>query len=406
MSGKRGNREGSMYPYKDGWAAYVWVTTPSGALKRKYVTSKDRDKCHAKWIELQAKAAKGPVDTDVESVGQYAHYWLEELVKPNLTPGTYDNYARWVRLQIEPGIGSRRLDKLRVRDIQVWLNKVAGTCQCCYQGKDSARAEDKRQCCAIGKCCKQLYTKSSLQGLRRALRAMLGCAVVDEKLDKNLGSLTKITAQRKHKTRRRRWSSEDARKFLVSARVDEDRYYLAFVFILVYGMRRGEALGFSDDEIDLARDRLEVAWQIQRVGTELLRREVKTEDSEDYLPLLGICRAAVELRYRQRDKERQEAGNAWHESGLVITTPLGSVKDPRNFLRDWYYRCDKAGVPRISIRDARRTCASILADLDVHPRIAMRILRHSKITVTMEVYTKVSDEATITALKRLETELG
>ena len=38
---------------------------------------------------------------------------------------------------------------------------------------------------------------------------------------------------------------------------------------------------------------------------------------------------------------------------------------------------------------ARKTCGSLLATLDVHPRVAMQILRHSKIAVTMEIYTEV-----------------
>jgi len=49
----------------------------------------------------------------------------------------------------------------------------------------------------------------------------------------------------------------------------------------------------------------------------------------------------------------------------------------------------------------RKTCASLLATLDVHPRVAMRILRHSKINVTMEIYTKTTSEATRDALRKL-----
>jgi integrase len=49
----------------------------------------------------------------------------------------------------------------------------------------------------------------------------------------------------------------------------------------------------------------------------------------------------------------------------------------------------------------RRTCASLLAALDVHPRVAMRILRHSKIAVTMEIYTEVPDQAAREAPHRL-----
>ncbi|MFJ1808600.1 MULTISPECIES: hypothetical protein [unclassified Streptomyces] len=35
MSGKRGNGEGSTYPYRNGYAAYAWVTTPEGNRERK-----------------------------------------------------------------------------------------------------------------------------------------------------------------------------------------------------------------------------------------------------------------------------------------------------------------------------------------------------------------------------------
>jgi integrase len=49
----------------------------------------------------------------------------------------------------------------------------------------------------------------------------------------------------------------------------------------------------------------------------------------------------------------------------------------------------------------RRTCASLLAALDVHPRVAIRILRHSKIAVTMEIYTDVPDDSTRDAPRRL-----
>ena len=49
----------------------------------------------------------------------------------------------------------------------------------------------------------------------------------------------------------------------------------------------------------------------------------------------------------------------------------------------------------------RKPCASLLAALDVHPRVTMRILRHSKINVTMEIYTEAPSEATRDALRKL-----
>ena len=64
-------------------------------------------------------------------------------------------------------------------------------------------------------------------------------------------------------------------------------------------------------------------------------------------------------------------------------------------------RCTKAGVRTITVHDGRRTCGTLLADLDVHPRVAMQILRHAQFALTMEIYTLASPEATKDALRRL-----
>ncbi|WP_221465457.1 tyrosine-type recombinase/integrase [Streptosporangium album] len=66
-------------------------------------------------------------------------------------------------------------------------------------------------------------------------------------------------------------------------------------------------------------------------------------------------------------------------------TPIG----PRNFSRALGAHCRKAGVPRIRVHDTRHTGASLLVTLDVHPRVAMRILRHSQISMTMDVCSQI-----------------
>jgi integrase len=79
---------------------------------------------------------------------------------------------------------------------------------------------------------------------------------------------------------------------------------------------------------------------------------------------------------------------------------------PRNFQRFFQARATKAEVPVIPVHATRRTCASLLVALDVHPRVAMTIIRHSKIAVTMDIYTLVSLASTKEVLKRLGNEFG
>ena len=135
---KRRNGECSIFPYRNGYAAYAWVTTPDGERKRKWVYGKTHDEVHAKWIKLQSQASEGPVPTSVPPLSQYMNYWIREVVKPNLAPKTHEKYETFTRLHILPYLGAKRLDKLQVKDIRLWLNKLAQVCQCCAQGKDAA----------------------------------------------------------------------------------------------------------------------------------------------------------------------------------------------------------------------------------------------------------------------------
>jgi integrase len=84
----------------------------------------------------------------------------------------------------------------------------------------------------------------------------------------------------------------------------------------------------------------------------------------------------------------------------VFSTKWGAPIEPRNFNRSWNARCRNAGVRKITVHDGRRTCVTLLVDLDMHPRKVMQILRHAQIAVTREIYAQASSKATRAALKR------
>jgi integrase len=173
------------------------------------------------------------------------------------------------------------------------------------------------------------------------------------------------------------------------------------VLILVLGLRKGEVLGLTEDAVDLAAGELSIGWQLQRVGGQLLHRETKTQTSDATLPLPDICATALDLRHAAKKNDRDQAGIAWQGSRLLFTTRYGTPVEPRNFNRSWDVRCVRAGVRKITVHDARRTCATLLVDLDVHPRVIMQVLRHAEVSVTMEIYSQASSDATRDALKRL-----
>jgi integrase len=389
-----------------GYRGYVWCTNPAGGRYRKYVKGKTYEGTRAAWLKLRDAAGRGPVASDVPSLEKFLSYWLEEVVQPNLAPKTYEKYELFSRLHIIPHLGAKHLDKLQVRDIRQWLNKLSRICQCCAQGKDVARLEEKRRCCAIGKCCQGVLSAETRKDARNVLRAALTCAVEEQLITQNCAAIVRLPNRREPRRKRRSWTVDEARQFLESARHDDDVLYAAYVLVLVLGLRKGELLGLTWELVDLDTAQLYIGEQVQRVGHQLLRRETKTEASEAPLPLPDLCVTALKLRRQQQEADRDRAGSAWIDTGLVFTTRHGTPIEPRNFNRSFDRRITRAKVPRITVHGARKTCGSLLATLDVHPRVAMQILRHSKIAVTMEIYTEVPSASTRAALKKLGRWLG
>jgi integrase len=177
--------------------------------------------------------------------------------------------------------------------------------------------------------------------------------------------------------------------------------YAACVLVLVLGLRKGELLGLTWESVNLDSAELYISQQVQRVGGQLVRRHTKTDSSEAPLPLPDFCVTALKVRKQQQDADRERAGDAWIDTGLVFTTRHGTPVEPRNFNRSFDRRIGKADVPKVTVHGTRKTCGSLLAALDIHPRVAMQILRHSKIAVTMEIYTEIPSAATRDALRKL-----
>jgi hypothetical protein len=121
-------------------------------------------------------------------------------------------------------------------------------------------------------------------------------------------------------------------------------------------------------------------------------------------PVAAGCRWSLRLLSSLLSTQRKPSyskltrtlqGMARVRSGQAPAWPLASIA-----------ASSKPRCPGSRCTAPRKTCGSLLAALDVHPRVAMQILRHSKIAVTMEIYTEVPSAATRDALKKLGQWLG
>ena len=85
----------------------------------------------------------------------------------------------------------------------------------------------------------------------------------------------------------RPWTVDEAKRFLTAAR--SDPLYAAFLLLILYGLRRGEALGLRWADIDFEAGTIEIRQQLQRIRGQLLLGPVKTRAGKRDMPLLDLC---------------------------------------------------------------------------------------------------------------------
>lgn len=125
MAGRKSNGEGSLYRRGDGrWAGSAFVDTVSGQRKRIHVYAATRQEVHDRLADKLAAARKGIRTPDQEwTVGAYLDHWLDTVVAVRNRPHTAELYATTVRLHLKPALGSVRLSKLTVSDVQTLCNR-------------------------------------------------------------------------------------------------------------------------------------------------------------------------------------------------------------------------------------------------------------------------------------------
>jgi integrase len=310
-----------------------------------------------------------PVPDEVWKVGPYLAYWLENFVKRNRRPATYTLYEMNIRLYLNPGLGNYRLTALTVKNVQQFFDQR-------LQEGDSVR---------------------KVQVMRTVLSAALTRAVREELIPRNVARLVELPEW--HAGTVRPWTAEEARQFLAAS--ESDPLHVAFVLLILYGLRRGEVLGLRWQDIDFEAGTISIEQQVQRVGGEMHVGPVKTRAGHRNLPLLKLARQALEAQAVKQARYRADMGSAWPDTDLVFTTRTGRPIEPRNLVRSFRRICETKHVRLIKVHHIRHTVASLLKALGVPARDAQVILGHSRLAVTLEVYTHTDDEAQLDALTRL-----
>ncbi|WP_165985028.1 site-specific integrase [Streptomyces sp. YIM 98790] len=365
MAKRRPNGGGTITRRSDGrFQGAAYVTDTDGIRKRVYRYGRTWDEVAEKLAELQNQERNGiPVPSRAWTVGDWLDYWIRQIVRPNCEYNTYAKYEGKVRLYLVPYLGKKSLPKLSPGLVRTALAEM---------DRDGVPAPTRAE-------------------TLRVLRNALNRARREELVTRNVAEL--VDMPRVEKRERKPWTAKEAVTFLRTAR--QHRLYAALVLLLVLGLRRSEILGLRWQDVDFDNQLFTPVRQVQRENGKLVLKKLKTESSQAALPLPAFCADALRERKRLQEEEKRKAGQRWHQEpdeDVIFSERHGGPIEPRGFSRSFETLVGHAPVRRVTVRLARHTCGTLLAFLKVHPKVAQAILRHSQISMTMDVYTHVVDD--------------
>lgn len=220
--------------------------------------------------------------------------------------------------------------------------------------------------------------------LKSALQPLVGRSLAVNPVDA-------VAVEPADKSRARALTAAEARAFLAECK--GKRHEAACALMLLCGLRIGEVLGLRWEDVNLTARSISIEQQLQILDGQQRFVDPKSAASRATIALPAL---AIPILDRRRAEEAawklRAAPGLWRNSGLVCTTTTGHPVERVSLRALVHRRCLKAGITDVPPHGLRHSTATVLLELDVHPKIVQATMRHASYQITMDLYSHVSPE--------------
>ena len=369
MSKRKANGEGSIVKRKDG--RYMGRYTIDG--KRYAVYGDTFEETRMKLTEVLAGADKGiHIKSTRYTVSSWLREWLATYALPTVKQSTYISYESYVRLHLEPVLGSSKLSSLSIEQLQRFFNQK-----------------------------KTVLSPKSLRNIYNMFHACLEQAIINHYIPHNPLHGVKLPPVTKKEisilTLEEQIALQQATSLFPSIAA------FGIIFTLSTGIRLGELLGLQWRDLDSVNHTIRIRRTVGRLQkidesgnlipkaagsttTEIVTRSPKSKTAQRTIPLFPKIWDDLIL---YRDKQQ----TLLHAQGIMLmpdtpifSTPSGIVYEPRTY-EDLFKRTLKAAhLPNINFHALRHTFATRALEAGMDIKVLSSILGHAQASTTLNLY--------------------
>ena len=321
------------------------------------------------------------------TVDQWFDFWSQNIIS-GVSYNTRRNYRERYMKNIQPVIGKMRIKDVRPMHCSMILNNM--------------NADYK------GGTIKQAYI---------AMGTMFKAALVNGIIEKHPMDGVRYTKPVKAKSEIKFLTVDTQEKFLTAA--EHSHNYRQYALILETGLRTGEMVGLTWDDIDFQNRTLTVRKTMEyRYGRGVwVAGPPKTASSYRTIPLTNRAYEILKELYaeKERRKQSEELTTLFYmdrRSGekqpldmknlVFLNFRTGMPTKNSSYDTHLYKLCDEAGISHFCMHALRHTYATRAIERGVPPKVLQKLLGHASLQTTMDTYVHVTDDFRRTAVEAFE----
>lgn len=313
--------------------------------------------------------------------------WISTFKEGIVRDNTVKNYDTNYRIRIKKYLGRKRLDKITNLDCQRLMNDLF----------------DSRK-----------YSQGTLYQTRITLHAIFKGAVENRYIVFNPVDGVKIKKLDDKEDQDRRVLTRDEQRLLVGAMKD-CMYKNAFMLVLQSGLRAGEVGALNWDDVDFENRKIYVKKTLLQAKSKggFYFGPPKSKHSIREIPMTEEAYRVLKDQYVEQKKMMIRSSN-WSDEykGLVFTTVNGNPVGQSTFrlslvriVNNINLELEASGKKRmepIYMHALRHTFATRCIENGMQPKVLQKIMGHSTLAVTMDLYVHVTDDLRVQEMKKMD----
>lgn len=349
------------------WEGRLTVGNDPGTGKpvRKSIYGKTQKEVRQKMTATQRAVDSGTYQApDKTTVSEWLDEWLKTFCAVKVKPLTYSSYEVAIRNHIKPAIGALRLQAVKGLHIQKLYNSMSAS---------GLSAKTVKNVAAI---LHKAFSVALKQGMLQANPC--DAAELPKAVHKEITPL----------------SDEEIPLFLKA--IDGHPLGNAYALCLFAGLREGECLGLSWEQVDFEARRITISQQLQQEKKKGARYYIAPSTKSGKPRQIEPPEIAFQYLRMERTRQaenRLAAGPLWNNlDNLVFTDETGKHLCISTFYGNFKRIAASIGRPDARPHDLRHTAATVAIASGADIKSVQDLLGHATASFTLNVYAHTSDQ--------------